>query len=131
MPGEGTKENRGRRRPPARTSRLSEPRNILIVEDSLIVGRSLRRLFDRDRVHWVRSAADALIVLDRIRPDWAILDLELGDGLSLGLAHTLRAARVPFVFHTGCRDVALIHAAERQGRVVAKGDVQGLLTLVA
>jgi CheY-like chemotaxis protein len=73
-------------------------RKVLVVEDDALLAFYLE-----DLLHGlgcvvlgpVASVADALAVLDRQRPDLALLDLELADGWSAPVAQALRAMDVP------------------------------------
>jgi DNA-binding response OmpR family regulator len=47
------------------------------------------------------SSANALEWLDENRPDLALLDAVLSDGLCIDVARTLRARNVPFLFLSG------------------------------
>jgi two-component SAPR family response regulator len=47
------------------------------------------------------SASDALSSLERVKPDYAILDVTLRDGTCIELARDLRSRGVPYLLHTG------------------------------
>jgi len=81
-----------------------EGARILIVEDELLVANYLEELLGMEgcivlgpalRVH------EALALIERERPEAAILDLDLQGERTAAVAEALTARRVPFVIVTG------------------------------
>ncbi len=77
---------------------------ILIVEDEAVIGLVLADALT-DEGHRIigpfASQHEALDTLDYSRPDVAILDLTLQDGLCSGLARELRSRHLPFMVYSG------------------------------
>ncbi len=76
----------------------------LVVEDNLIIALhavdALRALGAED-VEIAGSSGEALGFIDRQKPDFAVLDLDLGGASSAPVAERLRALGVPIVLATG------------------------------
>jgi two-component SAPR family response regulator len=91
--------------------RLSE--TALIVEDNLIIAMSgeviLLELGAR-HVETAASVREALTSIERTRPSFALLDLNLGNENSLPIGMKLKELNVPFVFATGYGERAPIPA---------------------
>jgi light-regulated signal transduction histidine kinase (bacteriophytochrome) len=85
--------------------------NALIVEDNLIIAVNAEAILlelGADQVEIAGGVQDALQLILRRRPDFALLDLNLGTETSLPVAARLVALQVPFVFATGYGDRAPI-----------------------
>ena len=81
---------------------------ILLVEDEFLIALDLQILLYRlgcDVLGPVGSVAEALVLLRHDRPDAAVLDINLRDGLVTPVIERLRAMEVPFVLVTA-RDTA-------------------------
>ena len=79
-------------------------RNILIVEDDLLIAMDLERALDEAGcvvVGLVPSVARALAKIDNNQIDAALLDVTLGRELVFAVADRLSNDGVPFVFVTG------------------------------
>ncbi|HYI10608.1 MAG TPA: PAS domain S-box protein [Thermoanaerobaculia bacterium] len=91
-------------------------KRVLLVEDDLSVGTGLQALLNSEgfEITWVRAGADAPEAARRMRPDVAIIDINLPDGNGVDLMSTLRAedAGLPVVLSTG--HVELNVACERK-----------------
>jgi light-regulated signal transduction histidine kinase (bacteriophytochrome)/CheY-like chemotaxis protein len=91
--------------------RLSE--TALIVEDNLIIAMSgeviLLELGAR-HVETAASVREALTSIERTRPSFALLDLNLGNENSLPIGMKLKELNVPFIFATGYGERAPIPA---------------------
>lgn len=93
---------------PARDG-LPGPGTVLLVEDNMIIALDLEGVLMKlgaRKVLTASTVAAALETLGAERPDFAILDLNLGEETSLPVAETLRAHDIPFVFGTGFGDQA-------------------------
>lgn len=80
---------------------------ILIVEDQMLVAMDLELIIadaNGEVVATAGSAREALAALDKVRPDIAILDVNLGDTTSEPVAARLEAEGIPFMFATGYGD---------------------------
>lgn len=78
--------------------------SILILEDDVLIAMDLAMLVAEagGRPLGPYHTADAArSAIDTERPDLALLDFNLGDHTSQGLAEWLRGERIPFVFLTG------------------------------
>jgi DNA-binding NtrC family response regulator len=84
---------------------------VMIVENEAVIGLVLADAL-KDEGHRIigpfASQHEALGSLDSSRPDVAILDLTLQDGLCSGLARELRSRHLPFLVYSG-------HDRERMG----------------
>ncbi len=86
------------------------PDHVLLVEDSMIIAldteESLKRL-GVAKVSVASSVAGGLEAIKTQKPDFAILDYNLGAESSLPVANALREAGVPFVLATGYGDMEM------------------------
>ena len=81
-----------------------DDRNILIVEDDLLIAMDLERALGDAGcviVGFVPSVARAMAKIDNNRIDAALLDVTLGRETVFAVADRLSAEGVPFVFVTG------------------------------
>lgn len=77
---------------------------ILIVEDEPLIAAYLEELLDMEGCIVVGPAArvrEALELIERERPEAAILNLNLHGEPTIAVAEALRAGRVPFIVVTG------------------------------
>jgi len=85
----------------------------LVVEDNLIIAMSaeviLHELGAR-HVETAASVAEALKSIERIKPSFALLDLNLGGENSIAVGKKLAELKVPFLFATGYGERAPIPA---------------------
>jgi two-component SAPR family response regulator len=87
------------------------PSRVLLVEDNVIVAlnaEELLREIGATEVIVANSVAEAQSCCDKYDFDFALLDLNLGNETSIGIANRLRAAKVPFVFASGYDDYGLL-----------------------
>jgi CheY-like chemotaxis protein len=80
------------------------PQDVLLVEDSMIIALDAEDMMHELGVATVRvtpGVRDALQKISERAPDFALLDVNLGDETSFELAERLRELRIPFVFATG------------------------------
>ena len=86
---------------------VSQPLNglaVLLVEDNMIVALTVENFLEDlgARRIWTASHVEsASEILDRETVEIAILDINLGEDTSLGIARRLRAASIPFFFASG------------------------------
>ena len=80
------------------------PRDVLIVEDNMIISLDAEEMVKRMGVRSVRTAASveqAMAAIEAERPDFALLDINLGTETSFAVAERLAAMGVRFAFTTG------------------------------
>lgn len=98
-------------------------RNMLLVEDSLIIALDAEDIFTRLGAASVATAASVDSALDAIeasRPDIAMLDINLGDHNSFTVADRLLDLGIPFLFATGYGEQAQLPDDHRGRMVVQK-----------
>lgn len=97
-------------------------RDILVVEDSLIIALDAEDIAHRLGAATVTTAATVHGALDHIehsRPTVALLDINLGDRNSYPIADRLAELRIPFLFATGYGEQANL-PQEHRGRIVVQ-----------
>jgi two-component SAPR family response regulator len=80
------------------------PSSVLLVEDNLIIALDTEEMLFAmgvDRVISAGNTSEALALLERERPDFALLDIELGTCTSFAVADRAIMLGVPFAFATG------------------------------
>ena len=80
------------------------PQDVLLVEDNLIIALDSEEVMQRLGVATVRTASsvtEALKAIDEQKPDFALLDVNLGVETSFEIAERLVEIGVPFAFATG------------------------------
>lgn len=106
-------------------------RNLLLVEDNLLIALETEAnllAMGVESVQVASTVAAAIDVLRQFRPDFAILDYNLGRENSIPLAEKLRGLNVPFLFATGYGDSATLDERFRHFPVITKPyDVSTLL----
>ncbi|MGF1552968.1 MAG: HWE histidine kinase domain-containing protein [Paracoccaceae bacterium] len=78
--------------------------DVLVLEDNMIIALDAETCvaeLGAERVHVASCVRDALAILDRVVPDFAILDVNLGAETSEAVARRLAEAGARFVFATG------------------------------
>jgi light-regulated signal transduction histidine kinase (bacteriophytochrome)/CheY-like chemotaxis protein len=78
--------------------------SVLLLEDNLIVamdGEAMLLALGANKVSIASTADAATEILESARPDFAILDINLGLGTSLEFAKTLRRLEISFLFASG------------------------------
>lgn len=77
---------------------------VLVAEDELIVGHDLCDTV-AEAGYEVEGPFDdissAMLAFQKHKPDVAILDIQLGDGIVYPLAEQMMAENVPVIFHSG------------------------------
>lgn len=84
---------------------------ILLLEDQMLIAMDVEGMLNErgyQTVITTNSADDALRLLKAQAPDFAILDVNLGAGTSIGVAEELRRQGIPFIFATGYGDGGMI-----------------------
>ena len=79
-------------------------RSVLLVDDEPLISLDLCDTLTEAGYNVIGPAstmAAALSLLDRQRPQMAVIDVKFRDGLCLDLARALRLRSVPFIVHTG------------------------------
>ncbi len=80
------------------------PRDVLIVEDDVIIAIDIEQTVAEFGVASVRTSsnvAQALAMIAERAPDFALLDVSLSEEKSFAIAKLLAALKVPFAFVTG------------------------------
>ncbi|MBR0967636.1 GAF domain-containing protein [Bradyrhizobium diazoefficiens] len=101
--------------------RLSD--TALIVEDNLIIAMAAEVILldlGARQVDTAASVDQALRAIERARPSFALLDLNLGNESSIRVAQKLKDIGVPFIFATGYGERAPIPADFASAPVVQK-----------
>lgn len=83
------------------------PKDVLLVEDSMVIALDTEELLQRLGVERVRIASGvqtALAEIETCPPDFALLDVNLGKDTSFDVAERLNGLGIPFVFATGYGD---------------------------
>ncbi len=105
--------------------------SVLMVEDQLLIAMDVQTMLANEgasNVETASSVKEALHSLSIIRPDVAILDVNLGNGSSLPVAHALKEQGIPFVFATGYGESSLIPPSLAEVPIVRKPyDIDGLI----
>jgi CheY-like chemotaxis protein len=87
---------------------------VLVVEDDPIIAWRLRRLLMTRGVRRVIHAETVAEALEMLipSPDWAILDMNLADGLGLTVLETIRRAGLPIrvIVSSATTDASLLAA---------------------
>jgi light-regulated signal transduction histidine kinase (bacteriophytochrome) len=98
-------------------------KSVLLVEDSMIIAldsEDALRMLGAAAVLVAASSTQARIVLDQGPIDWAVLDFNLGNETSLGVAAELTERGVPFVFATGYGDSIDLPSTFKDVNIVKK-----------
>jgi CheY-like chemotaxis protein len=101
---------------------LLEGVSVLLVEDSLIIALDAEDILQRFGATIVTASTvvAAQELLDEMRPDIAILDINLGDQTSFSIADRLHDMGVPFFFASGYGEQARLPMEHRMRPVVQK-----------
>jgi CheY-like chemotaxis protein len=100
----------------------SLPADVLVVEDNMIIALEVEDILRELGITRIRSTgrvADALAAIDDRAPDFAILDVNLGEETSFVVAGRLAERNIRFVFATGYGEnvavpIALSHVPRLQ-----------------
>ena len=99
-------------------------KTVLIVEDSLIIALDAEDVVKKLGADGVMTAATVPAALDLLgedlRPDIAMLDINLGDKSSFPIADRLETMGIPFLFASGYGEQAHLPAAHAERMVVQK-----------
>ncbi len=93
------------------------------MEDNLIIAMAAEVILLELGARHVGTAASvnqALASIDREKPDFALLDLNLGSENSIPVATRLRELKIPFMFATGYGERAPIPAELAEAPVAQK-----------
>ncbi len=96
--------------------------SVLLVEDSLIIALDAEDILQRFGAE-IATASTVDAAHDRLDekvPDFAILDINLGDQTSYGIADRLHDMGVPFFFASGYGEQARLPMEHRSRPVVQK-----------
>jgi len=97
-------------------------KSVLLVEDSLIIALDAEDILERfgASVSTASTPEAAHAILDHQRVDYAILDINLGDQTSFGVADRLRELGIPYFFASGYGEQANLPMDHRATTVVQK-----------
>lgn len=99
-------------------------RRILVLEDQMLIAMDAVEVLLEAGAAFADSTAtvdDALAFLDRTPPDAAVLDVDLGNGMtSLAVAEALQARGIPFLFATGYGETNAAPERYRAVQVISK-----------
>jgi CheY-like chemotaxis protein len=101
----------------------SLPRDVLLLEDNYIIALDTEDMLLGLGITAVRTANSLGQALEEIAaqvPDFAFLDVNVGDDKSFEVAERLREKGIPFAFATGYRDGIAFPAAFTQVPIVTK-----------
>ena len=102
---------------------MTERLKILVAEDEMIVGLDLCDTV-KEAGYIVEGPFDdlssAMLSYQKQRPDVAILDVQLQDGIVYPLAEHMMAENVPVIFHSGALSPEEVAARYPQARALAK-----------
>ncbi|KQR77554.1 response regulator [Rhizobium sp. Leaf341] len=93
--------------------------NVLVLEDEPLIALDIEDTLERagfGRITLLHTCRDALHFLAQERPDVALIDVQLQDGVCNEVAEHLAAANVPFVVYSGLEE-----AAEELGESFRRG----------
>ena len=102
---------------------MDTPMRVLVAEDELIIGHDLCDTVQEagyvveGPFHEIASAA---LSFQKCKPDLAILDVQLGDGVVYPLAEKMMAENVPVIFHSGQLTPDEVHRTFPSARALAK-----------
>ncbi|MDQ4421395.1 GAF domain-containing protein [Sphingobium sp. DEHP117] len=103
--------------------------SVMLVEDSLIIAMDAEDILQRFGASLTTASTPdaAHDLLDDSQPDFAILDINLGDQTSFGIADRLKDMGVPFFFASGYGEQANLPMEHRARPVVQKPYTSGNL----
>ncbi|MGD9770055.1 MAG: response regulator, partial [Pseudolabrys sp.] len=96
---------------------------VLILEDNLIIAMDAEAIMERlgaKRVDIASNVRDALRTIEKTPPDFALLDINLGNENSIPVALKLKQLGIPFAFATGYGERAPLPPNLTDVRVVQK-----------
>ncbi|MGB3711291.1 MAG: response regulator [Erythrobacter sp.] len=88
-------------------------RRILVAEDEMVVAFDLCDTVEEAGFEVVgphSGISSAMLAFQKEKPDLAILDIRLDDGMVFPLARKLAAEHVPIIFHSGQYSNEEVHA---------------------
>merc|ERR1711907_553836 len=100
-----------------RRARMGQPLRVLVAEDELIVGYDLCDTV-AEAGYLVEGPYDdlssAMLAYQKAKPDIAILDVQLGDGIVYPLAEQMMAEDVPVILKSEKRNRKTYHKKRRK-----------------
>jgi light-regulated signal transduction histidine kinase (bacteriophytochrome) len=104
-------------------ARVIDGKSVLLVEDSLIIALDAEDILKRlgaAEVVTTGTIEQALEVIEELKPDMAMLDINLGDQTSYAIADRLSDLGIPFLFATGYGEQAQLPQDHEARTVVQK-----------
>lgn len=108
---------------PQTRAKVDFPARVLLLEDSMVIALDIEeelRELGAQEVITTSSVAGAMEALRKERPDFAILDINLGTENSIPVAHELQRLGIPFVFGSGYGEQANLGGTLTSVKVVSK-----------
>jgi DNA-binding response OmpR family regulator len=109
-------------------------RSVLVIEDDFYLADDVRQTLEDAGAHVlgpVSSVEDALALVERTKPDCALVDINLGAGPSFESAWALRSRNIPMIFLTGYDASTIPSEFADVPRVAKPMEARGLLATVA
>jgi light-regulated signal transduction histidine kinase (bacteriophytochrome) len=116
---------------PIHVDELLRGKNVMLVEDSLIIALDAEDLLHRlgaASVTTESSAIGGIAAIEARRPDVAILDINLGDHDSVPIANRLSELGIPFLFATGYGEQSQLPDVHKARPIVQKPYTLGSLS---
>lgn len=97
-------------------------KRVLLVEDQLVIALEAENILSERGAHVDTAATvpEALRIIERAAPDLAMLDVNLGTGMSFEIADELQRRGIPYIFATGYGNDGAIPSGYAQVPVVRK-----------
>ena len=114
------------------------PSDVLVVEDNMIIAmdaEEMLRSLGVNSVHIASGVGEALRLIEAHPPDFALLDVNLGEETSFGIAETLLKLNIPFAFTSGYGEQSSFPAEyahiEKVRKPYSAESLQALLSSIA
>lgn len=102
---------------------MERSRRVLVAEDELIIGVDLCETITEAGYEVegpFESLSSAMLAFQKQKPDVAILDVQLDDGIAFALAEQMMAEEVPVIFHSGQFTPEQVSARFPQAQALSK-----------
>ncbi|WP_320200573.1 HWE histidine kinase domain-containing protein [Agrobacterium sp. rho-13.3] len=102
---------------------VEEPLRVFLVEDQMLIAMDVEYMLEARGITNIETATSSTMALDKLKnlkPDVAILDINLGSDTSIPVAYELLRRQIPFMFATGYADGIMIPAEFAHVPVIRK-----------